>query len=454
MLELLNSYLSGVIVPFLVVSVGALLCVRLGCFHILRPQTVVRALGDGGASSARAVALALAGTLGVGNIVGVASAIHLGGFGAVFWMWVSALVAMLLKYAEIVLAMRHRRTDTDGQSRGAAMYYLKDVLASHGFARLGALVAAVFALLFLVTALSMGGMLQSGAVAEALDGVLGVPKIYVGATMALVLFLAMRKGTHSICALTNVLVPLMTLGYVVMSLAVILRRADALDDALISIFRGAFRPSAAVSGVGCFAVLRAIRYGVMRGLISNEAGCGTAPAAHSIADEESPARQGMWGIFEVFVDTVVLCTLTALVIILNYGEASRWGGNYMMMTLSSFSVGLGRYTAYLLCAAVGCFALATLLCWGHYGLVCVRFFTESKYARWGVTLLYCTTAFVGAIAPSALSWLLSDLAVGSMTVINLLCLALASREIKDETDTFMKGSKKNSKRQSKSSTDR
>ncbi len=441
MLEAINSYLSGMIVPALLIAVGIFYCFRLRAFHLLKPWTVIRALKgekNGGVSSARALTLALAGTLGVGNIVGVSSAIHLGGFGAVFWMWVSALVAMILKYAEIVLAMRHKRSDEQGGTLGAAMYYIKDLLSSLGLSRLGNMLAAIFAVLFLLTALTMGGMLQSNAVAEALDGVAGLPKAITGAVLAVLLFFIMRKGTHTISALTNVLVPIMSVGYVVMSLAVILRSGDALGEVFLSIIKGAFSPVAAASGVGGFVFTRAIRFGVMRGLVSNEAGCGTAPTAHAIADCPSPAKQGMFGIVEVFVDTIVLCTMTALVVILGYGDASRYAGSYMMMTIAAYASGLGSYAAYFLCAAVVCFGFATVLCWGHYGLSCARYFKISGKARILFTAAYCLSVFVGSFASAELAWSLSDLSMGAMTVINLICLFFMSREVKDETDVYLK----------------
>ncbi len=441
MLESINNYLSGIVVPVLLIAVGIFYCIRLRFFHILRPLSVVKALRsekNGGVSSARAVTLALAGTLGVGNIVGVSSAIHLGGFGAVFWMWASALVAMILKYAEIVLAMKHKKTDGRGRSSGAAMYYIKDLLASSGLKRLGRVLAAVFAVLFLLTSLTMGSMLQSNAIAEALSGVVGLPRVYVGAVIAVVVFFIIRSGTHSISALTNVLVPIMSVGYIVISIAVLFRGRAALGDAFYAIFSGAFRWRAAASGVGGFVFTKAIRYGIMRGLVSNEAGCGTAPAAHTIADCPSPARQGMFGIFEVFVDTVVLCTMTALVVIIGYGDAARYGGNYMMMTISAYAGGLGRYAAYFLCIAVVCFGFATVLCWAHYGLTCVHYFKNSYSATRIFMVAYCVAIFVGSFTSSELSWQLSDLSMGAMTVINLICIVLLSKEVKTETDLYFK----------------
>jgi AGCS family alanine or glycine:cation symporter len=446
MLEIINSYLSGAIVPMLLIAAGLFYCFALRGFHLLRPMTVMRSLVSGERhsrlSSLRALTLALAGTLGVGNIVGVSSAIHLGGFGAVFWMWISALVAMILKYAEIVLAMKHKRADGDKNALGSAMCYIKHLFDSLHLKKVGSIVAAVFALLFLLTSLTMGSMLQSSAVAEAMEGVVGLPRVYVGAVIAAVTFFVIRSGTHSISALTGVLVPLMSVGYIVMSVAVIIKSDGSIKDVFGLIVSDAFSSSAAASGIGGFVFTRAVRYGVMRGLVSNEAGCGTAPTAHATSECSVAAKQGMLGIFEVFVDTVVLCSMTAFVVILNYGEASRFGGNYMMMTIAAYSTSLGKYASVFLCLAVLCFGFATILCWAHYGLVCAGYFGNSVGIAKLFTVVYCACVFVGAFADPALSWQLSDLCMGAMTVINLAVICALWREVKRETDGYLISLKK------------
>ncbi len=425
------------IVPLLLCAAGIFYGARLRFFHILKPLSVIRGLRSertsDGVSSAKAVTLALAGTLGVGNIVGVSSAIHLGGFGAVFWMWISALLAMILKYAEIVLAMRYRRLNADGSYTGSAMYYIKARLSALGLDRLGRAVAAVFAAAFLLCALTMGSMLQASAVSEALGGIMGIPTMLTGAVMGVLTLVICAKGTKGVMRLTDLLVPIMSLGYAVMSLAVIISNGSQLPHALWLIVSSAFTPSAAVGGVGGFIFTKAVRYGVMRGLVSNEAGCGTAPTAHAIADCQTPARQGLWGIFEVFADTVVLCTMTALVVILEYGEASRHAGNYMMMTLSAFTSGLGAYASYFLCAAVVCFGFATVLCWSHYGLTASRYFKNSKTADSIFILFYAISVFLGACLSAELSWQLADLSMGVMTVINLMVILGMWREVRTET---------------------
>lgn len=441
MWENINAFLTGVAVPLMLISVGLFYSWKLKFFHILKPHNVIRGMRPegrgGGVSSAKAVSLALAGTLGVGNIVGVSSAICLGGFGAVFWMWISALVAMILKYAEIVLAMRYRRFDTQGRPHGSAMDYISAFFLSRRLKGTARAVSCIFAVAFLVNALTMGSMLQANAISEALGGVFGVPISVVGVVLLLIALLSVIKSSVGLAALTEYLVPLMSLGYIVMSLSVIILRREGLADALSLIFSSAFSTESAVSGVGGYAFMSAIRYGVMRGLVSNEAGCGTAPAAHAISDCNVPAKQGMWGIFEVFADTVVLCTMTALCVILNYADAVAYTGNFMMMTVASYASVLGGYASVFLAVSVFFFGAATIMCWAHYGKVCVAYFGKSKWLTLSFSVAYCGCVLLGCVSSSDTVWLLSDLAMGIMTVINLSVIAAMWKEVKHETDLFI-----------------
>ncbi len=429
MLEQINAYLSGLAIPLLLCLCGIYYCVKLRFFHIRHPIFIIKELFRGGTQSAKALCLALAGTLGVGNIVGVASAIHLGGFGAVFWIWVSAALSMILKYAEIVLAMRHKRGTV-----GSAMYYIKDFFDSLGLCRIGQVVAAVFALSFVTCALTMGSMLQSGAATEALVAVADIPSWLVGGALAVTVFCVALGGTSRVSALTSALVPIMSLGYVVMSLAVIIKNRADIGYAFSLIFGNAFGARAAMGGIGGFAFMRTVRYGVMRGLVSNEAGCGTAPTAHATAQCTLPARQGIFGIFEVFTDTVILCTLSALVIILEYDSAAAFSGNYMTMCIASFTSGLGEYAGYFLAAAVLCFALATILCWVHYGMSAAQYLCPQKKTRNIFIVIYSLSVFIGCVINAELCWQLSDLSMSIMTLINLAVITQMSSEVRKETE--------------------
>lgn len=436
-----NEYIFGIGVPILLILLGLFYCVRLKLFHFLHPIRVLKCIFSGksssGVSSARAVTLALAGTLGVGNMVGVASAIALGGFGAVFWMWVSALVAMVLKYAEIVLAMRYRKFDENGRPYGAAMHYIKACFKN---GRLGVVLALVFAFFCVFNSISMGSMIQMNAAASAMEGVLGLPPLAVGAVIALVAFFALKRGSKGIISFTEKLVPAMTVGFVVLSVAVICARPSAAGRAFALIFEDAFKLRSGACGVLGFFLSGGLRYGTMRGILSNEAGCGTAPAAHAVADCDIPAKQGVWGIFEVFVDTILLCTLTAIVIIIGYDGALAESGNYMMMTISAYGSVLGRFAEYFISVCVLFFGLATVLCWGYYGMESVKYLCRKSWARSAFILVYAASIVIGSVLSGEIIWETADLALGVMSFINLSVLFLMNTEVKRETELYF-GSK-------------
>ena len=346
--EFFNEYVFGVGVPVILILAGLFFCFKLRFFHFLHPIRVLSALkpesAKNGASSFGAMSLALAGTLGVGNMVGVASAIALGGFGAIFWMWVSAIVAMILKYAEITLAMRHRRFDAEGRPYGAAMYYISDAL---GGKRVGRAVASVFACLCIFNAISMGGMIQVNSAANAINGAFGIPPIIIGVIFAIITVWTALRGRDGILAVTESLVPFMTLGFLLLSVAVICIYPQRTLNAFSLIFKSAFTLRSGVSGAFGFLLSSSLRYGTMRGILSNEAGCGTAPAAHAVSSCRIPAKQGAWGIFEVFVDTILLCTLTAIVIIVGFDGVDP-NGDFMMMTVNAYKSLLGDFSGYFI----------------------------------------------------------------------------------------------------------
>ena len=432
----LNEYIFGAGVPILLVLAGLFFCVRLRFFHFLHPIKIIKALKPdgigGGVSSLRATTLALAGTLGVGNMVGVASAIALGGFGAIFWMWISALVAMILKYAEITLAMAHRRFDSEGMPYGAATYYISDTL---GGRRIGRIVASVFACFCIVNAIAMGGMIQVNSAASAIEGVFGVPAILVGVVFAVITVFATVRGRDGILSVTEKLVPFMTVGFLLLSLAVIFIYPQRVGNAFLLIFKNAFTVRSGVGGAFGFLLSSSIRYGTMRGILSNEAGCGTAPAAHSTSSCRIPAKQGAWGIFEVFVDTIVLCTLTAIVIIAGFDGVDP-SGDFMMMTVDAYTSLLGGFSGYFIAIAVLLFGLATVLCWAHYGIVSVNYLFNGRIASSVFIAIYSVAIFVGSVITADIIWEGADLSIGAMTVINVIILIKASGEIKRETEEY------------------
>lgn len=434
---MLKWVLTGGAVPIFLLLVGIFFIIYLKGFPFRSPRKMLEMLRgervEGGVSPFRAVMQALAGTLGVGNIVGVANAIVIGGAGAVFWMWISALIAMILKYAEILLAVSHRRVARDGSFFGGTAYYIKDYFLSRQKMRIAVIVSGAFALLMILDALCMGCVIQVRAVTSALQAVSTIPSWLCAALLILLTLPLFLRGTRGISALTEYLVPIMTAGYVVLSVAVLVLRYDALGEAFASIFREAFAIESGVGGMIGFLTSRAIRVGTMRGLLSNEAGCGSAPTAHAAADAKSPAAQGVWGIFEVFVDTILLCTATALVILVSRDEVHAYSSDGVMMAIRAYSTVLGDWAEIFFAAAIFCFGYATLLCWGGYGMESVRFLSSKK--RWyGLYLMmFVICVLFGVRTVGTLVWEISDFAIATMTCINLVFLLLLRREVREET---------------------
>lgn len=447
MIEFFNKYLFGTAVPLLLIFSGIFYAVILKCFHIRHPLVILKALTkkseSGGTTPFRAVTLALAGTLGVGNIVGVASAITLGGFGAIFWMWISALCAMLLKYAEILLAMKHRRYDKDGAPHGAAMYYIKDFFASISLRRFGVFLAAVFAILCIANALTMGSMMQANAVGEALEGVFSLPRLLCGAIMAIFCLIVISKGTNAMSRITEIIIPIVSIGYIIVSVAVLFIQRDALPRAIEAIFNDALSKSSLAGGVLGFLLSRSLRFGTIRGLISNEAGCGTAPTAHATSNSNETVEQGFWGIFEVFVDTIVLCTMTALVLIINFDKIT-FSGSWIMLSIDAYASALGDFAAIFLGISVICFGISTIICWAHYGIESLGYFTSSGVARGIFIIIYSLCVLLGALFSSESIWEIADFAIGAMTLINVSVLIGMRKTVKSETERYLL--KRNKKR--------
>ena len=450
MLEVLNQWI-GVATPVVVIFVGGFFALRLRGLPFLRPKASIRAIRGGGmgdSSPLKSLMLALAGTLGVGNIVGVSSAIALGGAGAVFWMWVSALFAMFLKYAEVVLAMLFRETRPDGSHRGGAPYYIRAILGKWLPKRLASLTATVFALLCIANSLMMGCVIQSNAVTRAMDSAFSIPPLFCGCFLAVLCFGLLTKGKRAITAVTGILVPIMSGAFLVLSLAVLVLHRGAILPALGRIFSEAFSPLAAGGGIVGFLLSRSLRFGTIRGIISNEAGCGTSPTAHAASDTKSPVEQGLFGILEVAVDTLVLCTVTALVVLIGYDASAPFASDPMVMTLQAYSSCFGGspWVEKALSLSILCFGFATLLCWSHYGTEALAFVLQNKKMSrkaGGFTcvfsLLFSLFAILGALSAPDLVWSLTDFITGMMTLINASVLLVGHRQICRVTDWYFGG---------------
>ncbi len=439
-MEIINKYLSGMLVPIALFVYSIFFFIKLRGRPIINPVIILKSVfkkkNGNGVSPIKAVIFALAGTLGVGNIVGVASAIALGGAGAVFWMWVSAFLAMILKYSEVVLAILHRRA-RNGENYGGAMYYMTDFFNGRKRNFIGIIYTFIFTALCLVNGFTMGSVIQANAIAKSFETLSSINPIWIGiilVILSIIVFLFNGKKVFSLC---ERLVPFVSILYLLMSFAVILKAYEKVPEILGEILNDAFSFSAISGGGIGFLVSNALRYGTIRGLFSNEAGCGTSPIAHATSNTDSACEQGFLGIIEVFIDTVLVCTVTALVILLNKDVAFQFTYEPMIMVFSAFSISLGDFSGVLLCVSVFLFAFATIICWGYYGKECLYFINKNASEK-TYYCFYVITVFAGTFIKLDFIWQLADFAVGAMTLMNLFVLGKMNGEIKEETFTYFK----------------
>lgn len=432
-LDFINTYIFG---PGLCVAVfvsGIFLLIFLRPFFLTKPRKVLSALRSGsgsGMSPFRALCVALAGTLGVGNIAGVASAIAIGGSGSVLWMLICAFAALPIKYSETVLAMRHRRTDRGGVLHGGAFYYIEDI-----HSKISKPLAIMFAVLCLLASFAMGCAVQSGAIAASAEGSFGISPLVCGGVVAtLTLFIA-SGGLKRIAFLTDKLIPTMSGIYILMTLYIIFSNASLLPEIISDIVKSALTPPAACGGFIGFITSKTVRLGVTRGIVSNEAGCGTAPIAHASASGTCPAAQGVFGMLEVFIDTVIICTLTALSALI----AERHGVTLSEDGMLSAGDTFGRFIPFseqILCISVAVFAFCTIVCWFYYGTESLRYLTKKPLAQHIYLFLYSLTVLYGAVASDSIVWSLSDLSISAMCALNVSVVLIYAPEIKRETLDF------------------
>jgi AGCS family alanine or glycine:cation symporter len=384
----------------------------------------------------QAMTTALAATAGTGNIVGVATAIASGGPGALFWMWVSAFVGMATKYAEVVLAIKYREKNATGEWVGGAMYYI-----TNGMGKKWRFMALLFSFFGALAALGIGNIAQINSIAGSVEnvavtfGLAGASaagtftwlRFGCGVIVALLVGAVMLGGLRRIGRLSETLVPLMAILYLLGALAVIVVNVDGVPEALISVVRGAFSVKAAAGGVFGYTFAQAFRYGVARGVFTNEAGMGSAPTAHAAADTNSPVRQGMFGIFEVFADTIVICSLTGLAILCSgaftgvgpSGEARLTGAP---LTIAAFSTAMGSFASVFIALCVLLFAFATLLSWGLYGQRFFEYLTGSTRFTRVYQAVFLIVIVLGSYMNLELVWSVSDTLNGLMAIPNLIAL--------------------------------
>ena len=438
--QAVNNFIWGVPAMVCIIGVGLLLSVRTGFIQIRKfPYAIKTTIGrmfrkrdasDGAMTPFQAVCTALAATVGTGNIAGVAGAIAIGGPGAVFWMWCSALLGMCTKFSEVTLAVHFRERNANGELVGGPMYYIKNGLAKHW-----RWLAAIYALFGVLTVFGTGNATQVNTITASINtalssyGLLPADAVtlcrwIIGVAIALILMLVLLGGIKRIGRVTERLVPFMALLYVVLALGVVVLNAGRIPAVLGAIVTGAFSPMAVTGGiVGSF--FTSMQKGVARGIFSNEAGLGTGSIAHACADTQEPVRQGLFGIFEVFADTIVICTLTALVILLSgvpvsYGQAAG-----AELTISGFVATYGNWVTIFTAVAMCCFAFSTIIGWGLYGARCVEFLFSSR-AIAPFMVVYSLVAILGATADLGLLWSIAETFNGLMSIPNLIALFLLS----------------------------
>lgn len=418
-----NGYVWGLPLIILLIGTGLLLTVITGGaqFRYL-PFALKEVLGklfqkgagaQGSVSPFQAVATALASTVGVGNIAGVSTAISIGGPGALFWLWVSGVLGMCTKYSEIVVALHYREKDASGVMRGGAMYILKNGL---GLPWLG----AIFAGLVSLAAFGIGNMVQSNSVAHSLEDSFGIAPVYTGIAMALITGVVILGGIKRIGQVTELLVPFMALLYLGGAFIILARYASEIPGAFQLVFDGAFNGTAATGGFAGSTIMMALRVGVARGLFSNEAGLGSAPIVHAAARTDHPVRQGLYGIFEVFVDTILVCTVTGLAIIATGVWSS--GATGAALAGAAFSTGLpGTWGNIVVTLSLVLFAYSTVVGWSYYGETGIVYLVGARAVPI-YRVLWLVFVFLGAVGSLSVVWGVADTLNGLMALPNLVAL--------------------------------
>jgi AGCS family alanine or glycine:cation symporter len=419
----INSFVWGPVMLVLILGTGLYLQIRLKGMPIRKIASGLRLVwrgrtgdvdGKGEVSPFAALMTTLAATIGVGNIAGVATAIALGGPGALFWMWMTAMVGMATKYAEVVLAVHYRERDADGRWVGGPMYAIRNGLGSH-WAWLG----SAFALFGGLAGFGIGNMVQSNSIAAAMQNSFGVTPTVTGIVVCGLTAAVVLGGIRRIAAVAEWLVPFMAITYVLTALVVLFVHAADLPAAFVFIVKNAFSPTAAVGGFTGAAVMAAIRYGVARGIFSNEAGLGTAGIAQAAGVSSSAVRSGMIGMMGTFFDTLVVCTMTGLAIVVSGAWTSGESG--ATLTQLAFQSGIPGIGDELVALSLAVFALTTIFGWGYYGERCWEFLVGEKAVtpfRW----VWTATVFVGAVTQLELVWQISDTLNALMAAPNLVAL--------------------------------
>ena len=441
----INGFVWGVPMLVLLVGGGILLTIRnrgvqFRKFGYAMKNTIGKIFKKGEAKEGeitpfQAMSTALAGTVGTGNIAGITTAVTLGGPGTIFWLWITALIGMATKYSEVLLAVKFREKNKYGDWVGGPMYYIKNGLGPK-WKWLG----VIFSVFGALAAFGIGNISQINSIASSVNSVAvafhenakefdTVIGLITGVVIAIFVALVLLGGVKRIGQVTEKLVPGMAAIYIVCALVVVIANAGTIPGVFASIFQGAFNPSAVVGGAVGVTMKLAITKGVGRGVFSNEAGLGSAPIAHAATSEKNPVRQGLYGIFEVFMDTIVICTLTSLVVLCSGAATGNYGNNDLAgvpTAVAGFASVFGdKLGSLILAVGLLLFATSTILGWALYGTRCAEFLFGSKIIR-PYQVLFCLVVIAGSVANLKLVWDISDTLNGLMAIPNLIGILLLS----------------------------
>lgn len=434
-----NSFLNGIVMgwPGMILLVGTGVYYTFRCggiqfkwFGYIMKNTIGKIFekkeaGEGAVTPFQAVCTALAATVGTGNIAGVTGAIALGGPGAVFWMWISALFGMCTKFAEVTLAIHFRERNDKGDWVGGPMYYI-----SKGLGKNWKWLGSLFALFGMLAAFGIGNMTQINSIVTSISGTINsftpinvnTANLIIGIIVAIFCGIVLIGGLKRIGQVTEKLVPFMAVIYILSALIIFFAHIGNIGNVLRSIFVGAFTPSAVVGGAAGITISAAVKRGVGRGVFSNEAGLGSAPIAHAAADTDSAVRQGCFGVFEVFADTIVICTLTAFAVLMsgtpiNFGQAA--GAD---LTIAAFGTTFGRVGGIIISVGLTLFATSTILSWCLYGTRCAEFLFKTTKIIKPYQVIFCLVIILGAVTELSLVWDIADTLNGLMAIPNLVGL--------------------------------
>lgn len=446
-----NNFIWGVPAMICIIGVGLYLSIRMRFIQLRKlPLALRETIGKvfhkkeaakGSLTPFQAVCTALAATVGTGNIAGVAGAIAIGGPGAVFWMWMSALLGMCTKFSEVILAVHFRERNEQGDLVGGPMYFIKN-----GLGKKWQWLAVLFSVFGIFTVFGTGNATQVNTITTAINSALlnyniipetavKTSNLLIGSIIMILVGCVLLGGIKRIGSVTERLVPFMAVLYIILAAGVVICNIEAVPEVLFSIVYGAFNPSAITGGiVGSF--FMSMKKGVSRGIFSNEAGLGTGSIAHACADTSEPVKQGFFGIFEVFADTIIICTLTALTILCSgvpicYGEAAG-----AELTISGFTATYGNWISVFTAVAMCCFAFSTILGWGLYGARCVEFLFSARAIK-PFMILYSMVAIIGATQDLGLIWSISDTCNGLMAIPNLIAVFLLSGTVMKLVKEYM-----------------